>query len=153
MARGIIVEVTGLEDIDALLSSIEDTRGAKKILAKANAEGAKFLKPKVKAKTPLGPGHFGYHLRRRVVRGPAKRDKPAAIVKYRDPRDHFLLLGTRPHRIRFHDEVVRGVGKKEGSIQHPGATAYPVMSIVAKQYGNQALDRVEKYLVRAFGLD
>lgn len=151
--RGIIIEVEGLEDIDSLLDSIANPRDAKRIIAKANAEGAKFLKPKVKTETPLGPAHFGRHLRNQVVRGPAKRDKPAAIVKYRDPRKHFLLLGTKPHRIRFHDEKVRGVAKDAGNIRHPGAKANPVMTRVADQYGDEALDRVERFLVRAFGLD
>jgi hypothetical protein len=157
---GLTIDIDGLEELDALLD-VMSPRDSKKFLQKAVNEGAKFIKPKVPPETPLGPGHFGYHLKKRVFRGPAKKDRPAAIVKYRSSRAHWLLLGTRGHstkRVRDNKSDIQsfndgGVQKFSRGHDVPSVAANPVMSRVADRYGGEAMSRVEEYLVRAFGLD
>lgn len=157
---GLTIKLEGMEDIEALLDSM-NPRDAKRFMQKAVNEGAKFLKPKVAAETPTGPGHFGYHLKKRVFRGPAKKDKPAAIVKYRSSRAHWLLLGTKAHstkRVRNNKSDIQsftdgGVRKVSRGHDVPSVAANPVMSRVANRYGGGAMRLVEEYLVRAFGLD
>ena len=153
-SRGFWIEVDkgDLRDIQALLDTM-GPKDSKRFMAKATAEGAKYLKPKVVAATPLGPGHFGIHLKKRVSAGAAKKEKPAGIVKYRAGYTHMVMGGTRAHRIRFPDQKAAGVPKEQGNILHPGAKANPIIDKVADQHGGEALDRSIKYLVRAFGLD
>ena len=147
-----LVTVEGLKDIDALLDTMSP-RDSKKFMQKATADGAKYLKPKVQQATPMGPGHFGVHMKKRVSAGIAKREKPAGIVKYRVGYSHMLMSGTKPHRIRFHNQKEAGVPKDGGNIRHPGGKANPVIDRVTEQHGSAAMDRVIAYLVRAFGLD
>lgn len=142
-----------LEAIDGL-----DRKMAKSKVQKALSAGAKFLKPKVKAATPTGPGHFGYHLKNRVSAGAAKRNKPAAIVKYRSAREHFTLLGTRAHstvRVRSNKSPIQKMpdGGYSSGHQVSGARANPVISRVADQYQDEALAVVERELARLLDLD
>ena len=138
-----------------------DAKTNKRTIGKALAKGAKFLKPKVKAATPTGPGHFGYHLKNRVSAGAAKKNKPAAIVKYRSSREHFLIAGTKGHStkpVRSGKSAVQT--GRTGGVQHfsrghqvTGAKANPIISRVANQYGDEAVDVAERELARSLGLD
>jgi len=157
-SSGLWVEVDkrDLEDIFALLEAMEP-KDRKKFMQKATREGAKFLKPKVIAATPLGPGHFGVHAKKRVSFGAAKREKPAAIVKYRIGYTHMILDGTSQHEIKPNKKkairfMVGGAPVFTSRVKHPGAKGNPVIDKVADQYGDEALDRVADYLLRAFGL-
>jgi hypothetical protein len=144
------IQVVGMKDLLAALDKMEPKPG-NKLLAKATAEGTKkVLKPKLKAAVPWPS------MKRAVRAGAAKKDKPAGIVKFDNKRAwfrHFLIGGTKEHQIRFHDEKVRGVPKTQGHIHHPGIKARPVISEVADQSGNQALDVSERYLIHTLGLD
>jgi hypothetical protein len=155
--RGIIIDVEGLEEISKLLDRM-DIKDARKIIKKANAEGAKFLKPKLQAATPW-PSY-----KRAVRRGPAKRDKPAAIVKYdikRAPFRHLMVSGSRDHstrRVRAGKSDIQAFtdgGTKKFSRGHPvrGIRGDDTIRRVADQYGDDALDHVERFLSRQFGLD
>lgn len=157
MSAGIRVELEGLEDIEALLDSMSP-RDSKKFISKATAEGAKYLKPKVVAETPW-PAY-----KRAVTRGAAKRDKPAQIVKYdakKAPFRHIMIGGSRDHstkRVRGGKSGIQhfvdgGLEKFSRGHDVRGVTGTPVMDRVADRHGNAALDRVEDYLVKAFGLD
>lgn len=134
-----------------------DPKAGKQILQKATNVGAKYLKPKVVSETPTGPGHFGYHLKRRVVRGPAKRDKPAAIVKYRSAREHFTLAGTKGHstkRVRSNKKPYQRMpdGGYSSGHQVSGAKANPIIRRVADQHGDRAMDLVMAELRRLLKL-
>lgn len=155
--RGIIIDVEGLDEINELLDRIA-LKDARNILKKANAEGAKYLKPKLQAATPW-PSY-----RRAVRRGPAKRDKPAAIVKYdikRAPFRHLMVAGSREHSTRpiragkkatqaFDDE---GTRKFSRGHEVRGITGDDTIRRVADQYGDDALQKVGDYLLMVFGLD
>jgi len=137
-----------------------DAKTNKRTIGKALAKGAKFLKPKVKAATPTGPGHFGYHLKNRVSAGAAKKNKPAAIVKYRSSREHFLISGTKGHSTKPKRSGKAVQAWSSGGVQHfsrghqvTGAKADPIISRVANQYGDEAVDVAERELARSLGLD
>ena len=152
MSGDISFEVKGLKEVLDLLDKMEP-KATNRVMAKATAEGAKkVLKPKLKS----AAAGISRRLSSSVRAGSAKRDKPAGIVRF-DPKRawfrHFIIGGTKPHRIRFHDQVVAGVPKTGGNIQHPGAKPHPIVTEVADQYGDDALDVTEKYLVRSIGLD
>lgn len=154
---GITIKFEGMEEIEALLEAMEP-RDARKFMAKATAEGAKFLKPKVKAETPWRA------YRQAVSAGAAKRDKPAGIVKYnpkKAPFRHIMLGGSEAHstkRVRSNKSDIQaftdgGVEKFSRGHDVRGVKGDPVIDRVADRYGDDALRVTEEYLVRAFGLD
>jgi len=97
------------------------------VLQKASSAGAKAIKPYVRAETPKGKTG---RMRKSISATQAKRDRPAAIVKFR-PKiayyRHMVIGGTKPHRIRFPDQKEAGVPKSQGNIRHPGAKGNDVM--------------------------
>jgi hypothetical protein len=117
------VDVRGMPEVMAALDGL----GGKHMnaaLQKASTAGAKAIKPYVQAEAPRRKGK----LRRAVSARKAKRDLPAAVVSAR-PKvafyRHMVIGGTKPHRIRFHDQKAAGVPKSQGNIQHPGARSNP----------------------------
>jgi len=151
------VDVDGLGEIVELLERM-DPKDAKRYQDKALAEGGKFLKPKLVAETPW-PAY-----KRAVRRGTAKREKPAYIVKYdakKAPFRAIMIGGSRAHSthpIRSGKSDIQAFtdgGVKKFSRGHDvrGVRADNTIDRTADRYGDQALDRVEEYLVKAFGLD
>jgi hypothetical protein len=154
---GLSIKLEGLEDIEALLESMSP-RDAKRFMAKATAEGAKYLKPRVKAETPWRA------YRGAVQAGQAKRNRPAGIVKYnpkKAPFRHIMLGGSKDHstkRVRAGKSDIQaftdgGVAKFSRGHDVRGVKGDPVIDRVADRYGDDALRVTEEYLVRAFGLD
>jgi hypothetical protein len=117
----------------------------KKTLQRGTNASAKFLKPKVQAEAPRRTGR----LRKNVSNGQAKRERPASIVKIRKPAfyDHFVVGGTKAHRIRFADQKAAGVPKSQGNIEHPGATANPFFERVGERYNKEAFEQARKVIV------
>lgn len=117
---GGLVSIRGLKEVQDALAKVEGPE-LKKLLQKASTAGAKAVKPYVKAETPKGKTG---RLRRSISATQARKDRPAAIVKFR-PKvayyRHMVIGGTKAHRIRFPDQKAAGVPKREGNIQHPGA--------------------------------
>lgn len=152
MPSAVEIEVRGLGDLQKQLDKM-DPRNSRTLMGKATADAAKkVLKGPVKAKA----GSLSQRLAYSVRAGAARRDKPAGIVKFDNKRAwfrHFIIGGTRPHRIRFPDQKARGVPKAQGNIRHPGTKAHPIIAEVADQYGSAALDQVERFLVRELELD
>lgn len=132
------VTILGEREVHEMLAKAMDPQ-LKRTLQKATTASAKFLKPKAQANAPRRTGK----LRRSISATQAKRERPAAIVKAR-PKvawyRHFVIKGTKPHRIRFPDQKARGVPKSEGNIEHPGAKANPFIDRTSDQYGRQALE-------------
>lgn len=139
------VTITGLEELRAELAKLEPGP-LKKTLQKGTTAGAKLLKPHVVAAAPRRTGK----LRKSVFAGQAKRERPASIVKVRAWYRHFVILGTKPHRIRFPDQKAAGVSKSRGNIRHPGAKANPFIDRVDSQYegaaAKAAIDTIRKEL-------
>lgn len=152
------IHILGLKELIEYFEDI-DRKTGKSTLQKAVSDAAKkVLKPKVKAATPW-PSYV-----RAVRAGAAKRDKPAGIVKYdakRAPFRHIMLDGSKGHSTKrkrhgksniqaFDDE-----GTRKFSRGHDvrGVTGDPVITKVADQYGDSALEHVEDYLVRHLQLD
>lgn len=151
------VKIIGLRELIDYIDEL-DRKTGRRTLQKAAAEGGKFLKPKVQAETPW-PSY-----RRAVRRGTAKRDKPAAIVKYdpkRAPFRHIMLGGSRGHSTKRKRPGKRDIqaftdgGTLKFSRGHDvaGVTGDPVIKRIADQYGDDALQRVEDYLLREMQLD
>jgi hypothetical protein len=150
------IEVRGLKDVLKAIDKL-DPKLQKKALQKATADAAKkVLKPKVKAETPWPT------MKRAVKAGVAKREKPAGIVKYDAKKAfyrHMLLGGTKAHSTRKRRgssiQAFDDGGMRKFSRGHDvrGIKANPVISRVADQYGDAALDHVERFLSRQFGLD
>jgi len=127
--------------------------------SKALQEGAKYLKPKLKAETPWRS------YKRAVTRGAAKKGvKPAQIVKYdakKAPFRHIMVGGSRDHSTRLkrggkHDLQIfedGGITKYSRGHDVRGVKGDDTIRRVANRYGDSTLDRVEDYLVKAFGLD
>jgi hypothetical protein len=150
------IEVRGLKDVLKAIDKL-DPKLQKKNLQKATADAAKkVLKPKVKADTPWPS------MKRAVRAGAAKKEKPAGIVKY-DPKRawyrHILVGGSKAHSTKARRaggvQAFDDGGTKKFSRGHDvrGIKANPVITRVADQYGDDALDHVERFLSRAFGLD
>lgn len=152
------IEVQGLREVIGILDEL-DRRTGKKVLQKAVADSAKkVLKPKVKGATPW-PSY-----KRAVRAGAAKREKPAGIVRYdakRAPFRHIMLGGSRAHstkRTRPGKKDLQAFddgGTRKFSRGHEvsGVTGDPVITRIADQYGDEALEHVEDYLVRHLELD
>jgi hypothetical protein len=163
LAPSVDVQIEGMKDVMAALDKL-DPKDQKKTIQKATADAAKkVLKPKVKAETP-------WPVMKRAVRaGSAKYEKPAGIVKYDNKRAwfrHFLVDGTKSHsthpkphgrkaRARSAIQAFTDGGVKKFSRGHDvsGIKSNPVIKRVADQYGDAALDHVERFLSRQFGLD
>ena len=150
------IEVRGLKDVLKAIDKL-DPKLQKKSLQKATADAAKkVLKPKVKAETPWPS------MKRAVRAGVAKKEKPAGIVKY-DPKRawyrHILVGGSKAHSTKARRaggiQAFDDGGTRKFSRGHDvrGIKANPVISRVADQYGDAALDHVERFLSRQFGLD
>ena len=142
-------------DLDADLrpAGSDGAQGPQGLHAEGHPRGCQVPEAEGHRGHATGAGSLqGVHAKKRVSFGTAKREKPAAIVKYRIGYTHWIMDGTKPHRIRFHDQKVAGVPKERGNIKHPGAKGNPVIEKVADQYGDEALNRVADYLLRAFGL-
>jgi hypothetical protein len=146
------IEVKGMKEVMAVLDRM-DPRDSKKVMQKATADAAKkILKPAVIRATPWG------RMKKAVSAGIAKKDKPAGIVKYDAKKAwfrHFLIGGTRSHSVAPKKASVMAFdagGARAFSRGHSvrGLRANPVISRVADQQGDRALDHVEKFLVREF---
>lgn len=107
-----------------------------KTLQRGTAAGAKFLSPKVKAEAPRRTGT----LRKAIRASKARRERPASIVKVGKKAwyEHFVIKGTKAHRIRFPDQKAAGVPKAQGNIAHPGAKANPFVDRAGERYGDEA---------------
>lgn len=152
------IEVEGLREVIGLLDEL-DHRTGKKVLQKAVADSAKkVLKPKVKSATPW-PSYV-----RAVRAGAAKREKPAGIVKYdakRAPYRHIMIGGSEAHSTRrkrsgkSNLQAFDDGGTRKFSRGHEvsGVTGDPVITRIGDQYGDDALDHVEDYIVRHLELD
>lgn len=156
MSGNVTIEVRGMQDVLKALDKL-DPKAGKKLMQKATAEGAKkVLKPKVKSESPWPS------MKRAVRAGAAKKDKPAGIVKY-DPKRafyrHMLIGGTKAHSTKARRsggiQAFDDGGTKKFSRGHEvrGIKANPVITRVADQYGDQALDVTERFLIRGLGLD
>lgn len=152
------IEVRGMGEVLKALDKL-DPKVGKRLLQKATAEGAKkVLKPKVKAESPWPS------MKRAVRAGAAKKDKPAGIVKYDPKRAWYraiLIGGSKTHSTKAKRpgkgpiQAFDDGGTKKFSRGHEvrGIKANPVISRVADQYGDQALDVTERFLTRGLGLD
>jgi hypothetical protein len=149
------VEVKGMREVIDLLDRM-DPKDRKKIVSKATADAAKkILAPKVKAATPWA------RMKAAVRARQVKKDKPGGIVLYDSKKAwfrHFLIGGTRAHTVRPKRASVMAfdAGGTQGfSRGHEvrGLRSNPVISRVADQYGDDALEHVERFLVREFGLE
>lgn len=136
------ISLRGLEEVQRALAKLEPGP-LKKVLQKASSAGAKTIKPYVQAETPKRTGR----LRKSVSATQARKDRPAAIVKFR-PKvafyRHFVVKGTSAHRIRFPDQKAKGVSKAKGNIQHPGHKGNDVMGRAWSKGGQATLAAVEK---------
>ncbi len=148
----ISIEVKGMAEVMAVLDRM-DPRDAKRTLSKATADAAKkVLAPRVKAATPWA------RMRSAVRAGQVKRDRPGGIVKYDAKKAwfrHFLIGGTKGHTVKPKRKSVMAFdagGTRAFSRGHQirGLRANPVISRVADRYGDEALDYVERFLVRQF---
>jgi len=121
------VSVRGLDEVQRALAKLEPVP-VKKLLQQASTAGAKKAKPYAQAETPRGKTG---RLRKSISATQARRDRPAAIVRFR-PKIAFyrtmVIGGTRPHAIRFPDQVKAGVPKSAGNIRHPGARPNDIMA-------------------------
>lgn len=150
------IRVLGVKELVEYFEEIERKTG-RKDLQKATADAAKkVLKPKVKAATPWSS------YKRAVRAGAARRDKPAGMVKYdakRAPFRHLMLDGSSDHSTKSAKkptiQAFNDGGTRKFSRGHDvsGITGDPVITKVADQYGDDALDHVETYLLRALDLD
>lgn len=129
---GIAVDIRGIPEVQAMLSKIEQPK-VNVMLQRVTAAGGKALKPFIvsAAPGPAQPGNPRQHpgdLKRSIWVHRAKRNRPATVVGHHRKVAFYagmVIAGTKPHRIRFHDQVERGVGKKEGNIKHPGSHPDP----------------------------
>jgi hypothetical protein len=137
------ITITGVEELQRALAKAE-VGPLKKTLQKGTNASAKFLKPKVQAAAPRRTGK----LRKNISAAQAKRDRPASIVKVSRKvfYDHFVVGGTKPHRIRFPDQVAAGVPKSQGNIEHPGGKANPFFERVGEQYDREAFAIADKII-------
>jgi hypothetical protein len=86
------IRVIGLKQVQAKLLT-----AAPNILAHNRAMIAEMLreiKPMVEAQTPLGPGHFGYHLRDRYVTDVSSRGVRSTGVLKSPPQGFWREWGT-----------------------------------------------------------
>lgn len=136
------VSLRGLEEVQRALAKLEPGP-LKKVLQKASSAGAKTIKPYVQSETPKRTGR----MRKSISATQARKDRPAAIVKFR-PKvayyRHFVIKGTKAHRIRFADQKAAGVAKARGNIRHPGAHPNDVMGRAWSKGGKATLDAVEQ---------
>lgn len=152
------IRILGVKELVEYFEDL-DRKTGKRTLQKATADAAKkVLKPKVRAATP-------WNAYKRAVRaGAARRDKPAGIVKYdskRAPFRHIMLDGSVDHstkRKRSGKSDIQsfddgGTRKFSRGHQVTGVTGDPVITRVADQYGDDALEHVEDYLIRQLELD
>lgn len=139
-----MIVLQGDKELRRALARAQDP-ALKKTLQRSTNASAKFLKPKVQAEAPRRTGT----LRKNITTGQAKRERPAAIVKVRKAAfyDHWVVGGTKAHRIRFPDQKRAGVPKSEGNIEHPGATANPFFERVGEQYGAEAFEVARRVII------
>jgi hypothetical protein len=138
----VAIDVRGIPEVQEALGKLEGP-AARKMLQKASAAGGKVLKKTVQAEAPRRTGILRKSVSARTVR----RNRPGTVVSPR-PKvafyRHFVILGTRPHQIRFPNQKADGVPKSQGNISHPGAKANP---FVARGYDRgqaAAMAAVEK---------
>ena len=163
LAPSVDVKIEGMKELMAALDKM-DPKGGNRLLTKATADAAKkVLKPKVKAATPWRS------MKSAVRAGAARYEKPAGIVKYDNKRAWyrpFLIDGTQSHSTKpgIHGRKAHprkavqaftdgGVKKFSRGHEVRGIKSNPVISRVADQYGDAALDHVERFMSRTFGLD
>lgn len=138
------ISIKGLIETQQALAKLEEP-ALRKITQKATAAGAKALKPYVQRETPKRTGR----MRKSVSAAQAKRERPASIVKFRKKVAFYrgwVIDGTKPHRIRFHDQKVAGVPKSQGNIQHPGAHANDIIGRASRAGERPAADAAEKVI-------
>jgi hypothetical protein len=137
------MEVRGLPAVQRALGQLEP-RPLKIVLQKASSAGAKAIKPYVKVETPKGKTG---KLRKSLSATQARRDRPAAIVKFR-PKiayyRHMVIRGTAPHRIRFPNQKAAGVPKRQGNIRHPGHGGNDVMGRAWSAGGTATIAAIER---------
>lgn len=141
------VDIRGLRETQAALSKLE-AAPLKKVEQKATQAGVKALKPYVVKETPKRTGR----MRKSVSAATAKRDRPASIVKFKTGSKgawyrHFVIQGTKAHRIRFPDQKAAGIPKAQGNIPHPGAKANDIIGRAWASGGETAaMDAVDKVI-------
>lgn len=151
MPVSVKVTIEGEEELNRLLDSMSGPQ-LKKVAGKATASAAvKVLKPVVKQRAAFNPA-----LARSIRAGAARKDKPAGIV-HRDHKrawwGHFVVGGTKPHRIRFPDQKAAGVPKEQGNIRHPGIVARPIFDEAEQSHGGRVVDFVADVLKDQYDLD
>ncbi len=145
------IDIRGIPEVLVALDKLGPV-AMKPTLQKAASEGAKAIKPFVRAEAPIGEPGNPYTkrgaLRRSISARKAKRDLPAAVVTAR-PKiafyRHMVIGGTGPHRIRRPYERAAGDEKGAGTIRHPGARANDFMArgyAKGESAGLAAIDRV-----------
>jgi hypothetical protein len=136
-----VIDIRGLEETQRALAKLEPAP-TKKLLQKAASAGAKTLKPFVRSETPKRTGK----MQKSIFAGQAKRERPAAIVKFKVFYRHFVIQGTKPHRIRFPNQKAAGVPKSQGNIQHPGHKGTDILGRAWSRGGDASIRSVNKVI-------
>jgi HK97 gp10 family phage protein len=130
MSSPIDIRVLGDEELLAALGKMQGP-AMDKVLRDALMKGAAPMRKATRAAAPTarGPGGWGTSITRpgdlkksiSMKRGRKSRP-PAAVIYAKKTRwySKWVILGTGAHRIRFPDQVARGVPKAGGNIRHPG---------------------------------
>lgn len=138
------IQIKGLRETQAALAKLEPAP-LKKLEQTATSAGVKVLKPYVVAETPRRTGK----MRKSVSGVKARRDLPASIVKFKPKLAwyrHFVIDGTKAHRIRFPDQKAAGIPKTQGNIRHPGAHGNDILGRAWSKGGPPTLDAVDKVI-------
>lgn len=121
MAGPIGVDIQGLPELEKALSGLTGPQMAT-ALQKATLSGAGQIRKTVRAEAPVKTGTLRKSVSARKARG-AERGYVVSprpkVAFYR----HFVVKGTKAHRIRFPNQVKWGVPRQLGNIRHPGAKA------------------------------
>jgi hypothetical protein len=157
---GVSISIRGLEEVQAMLAKVADPKQANKVLQAATAAGGNAIRAAVLNEMPgnAPPGYRGHaagDLRRSLWVRRAKRQRPATIVGHHNKIAFWwgiLIVGARPHKIRFPNQKAAGVQRSSlnhgivggGNIAHPGLHANPFVSRAAVTGQPAAMAAVEK---------
>lgn len=154
--RATAVDIRGDEELMAALAKLEGAANDK-LLRDALSKGAQAMKPAVKRETPVGgPGGSRMNartkpgdLRKSISAKRGRKSRPPAAIVY--PRktgwySKWVIMGTKPHRIRFADQRDAGVPKNRGNIRHPGGTRNEYMTRGGKAGTPAALAKIKQHL-------
>ena len=138
----VAIDVRGIPEVKEALGKLQ-APASKKMLQLATKEGGKVLKKTVQSEAPRRTGTLRKSISARTV----KRNRPGTVVSPR-PKvayyRHMVILGTKPHNIRFPNQKAAGVPKSEGNISHPGAKPNPFVSRGFDRGQAAAMAAVEK---------